>query len=166
MPGLRASPARRATFGNNSSGWHIPDRLRGKGWIMRISVFGIGYVGAVSSGCLAALGHRVVGVDVSPEKVAMLNSGASPIVEAEIGELIAGAVADGRLRATDDVTAAVSDTELSLISVGTPSAADGSVSLRAVDAVAQQIGAAIARKSAPHAVVMRSTVPPGAPRSG
>jgi len=128
---------------------------------MRISVFGTGYVGAVSSGCLASLGHSVIGVDLSPEKVAMLNRGQSPIVEAEIGALIADAVAAGRLRATTDVAAAVAQSDLSLISVGTPSAADGSVSLAAVDGVVAAIGAAIAGKPGPHAVAMRSTVPPG-----
>ena len=89
---------------------------------MRVSVFGLGYVGAVSSGCLAAAGHRVVGVDVAAAKIDMLNRGAAPIVEAEIGELIARAAADGSLSATDDVARAVAETELSLIAVGTPSA--------------------------------------------
>ena len=128
---------------------------------MRISVFGIGYVGAVSSACLASLGHQVIGVDVSPAKVAMLNQGLSPIVEAEIGTLIAEAVAQGRLRATQDANEAIAATDLSLICVGTPSAANGSASLRAVDTVIAGIGAAVARKASPHAVVMRSTVPPG-----
>jgi GDP-mannose 6-dehydrogenase len=128
---------------------------------MRISVFGIGYVGAVSSGCLAELGHAVIGVDVSPDKVAMLAAGKSPIVEAEIGELIAANAALGRLTATTDVAAAVAATELSFVAVGTPSAADGSVSLRAVDAVLESIGRAIAAKPGAHTVVMRSTVPPG-----
>jgi GDP-mannose 6-dehydrogenase len=128
---------------------------------MRISVFGIGYVGAVSCGCLAELGHHVVGVDVSGEKVAMLRRGVSPIVEAELGELIAKGVAQGRLTATDDTAAAIAATELSFISVGTPSAPDGSVSLNAIDAVTGAIGRALAAKTTPHAVVMRSTVPPG-----
>ena len=128
---------------------------------MRISVFGLGYVGAVSSGCLAGAGHRVIGVDLSPDKIAMLNRGASPIVEAEIGELIASAAADGRLTATDDVAAAIAATDISLIAVGTPSAADGSVDFRAIDGVTAGIAAAIAAKSGPHTVVMRSTVPPG-----
>jgi GDP-mannose 6-dehydrogenase len=128
---------------------------------MKISVFGIGYVGAVSSGCLAELGHEVVGVDVSPEKVAMLAAGQSPIVEADIAELIAGNAARGRLTATTDVTAAIAATELSFIAVGTPSAPDGSVSLHAVDVVLAQIGQGLAAKSGPHTVVMRSTVPAG-----
>ncbi len=128
---------------------------------MRISVFGIGYVGVVSCGCLAELGHEVVGVDISAEKIAMLASGRSPIVEEAIDTLIAGAVRQGRLTATDDVAAAVHGSEVSFISVGTPSAADGSVALGAVDAVIRQIGAALRTKTGPHAVVMRSTVPPG-----
>ncbi len=128
---------------------------------MRISVFGLGYVGTVSMGCLAGGGHRVIGVDVSSEKVALLNRGASPIVEAEIGELIAEAAKDGRLTATADVGQAIAETDISLVAVGTPSAPDGSLDYRAIDAVTGQIAAAIKAKSGPHTMVMRSTVPPG-----
>jgi GDP-mannose 6-dehydrogenase len=128
---------------------------------MRISVFGIGYVGVVSCGCLSELGHEVVGVDTSLDKIAMLAAGRSPIVEEAIDTLIAGAVQQGRLTATADVAAAVAGTEVSFISVGTPSAADGSVALGAVESVIKAIGAAIRTKPGPHAVVMRSTVPPG-----
>ncbi len=128
---------------------------------MRISVFGIGYVGAVSCGCLAAFGHDVVGVDVSADKVAMLSRGQSPIVEAEIDCLIATHAAGGRLRATTDIGDAIASTEVSFISVGTPSGPDGSVSLHAVDQVAEQIGAELRAKPGRHTVVMRSTVPPG-----
>jgi GDP-mannose 6-dehydrogenase len=128
---------------------------------MRISVFGIGYVGVVSCACLAELGHDVIGVDVAAAKIAMLNSGRSPIVEEEIDALIAGAVRSGKLTATDDVVDAINKTEVSFISVGTPSAPDGSVALGAVDAVVTAIGRAIRDKTGPHTVVMRSTVPPG-----
>ncbi len=128
---------------------------------MRISVFGIGYVGAVSCGCLAGAGHEIVGVDVAADKVAMLARGQSPIVEDEIDTLIAEGVRAGRLRATDDVMAAVRETEVSFISVGTPSGPDGSVSLRAVDEVVASIGKALRDKNGTHTVVMRSTVPPG-----
>ena len=128
---------------------------------MRISVFGIGYVGVVSCGCLAELGHEVVGVDVSADKIAMLAAGRSPIVEEAIDTLIAGAVQQGRLTATDDVVAAVGQTDVSFISVGTPSAANGSVALGAVDGVIRSIGRAVREKPGPHTVVMRSTVPPG-----
>ena len=91
----------------------------------------------------------------------MLNRGLSPIVEAEIGELIAANVKSGRLRATQDVDEAIAGTDVSFISVGTPSAPNGSVSMRAVDEVVGQIARALRNKSTPHAVVMRSTVPPG-----
>jgi GDP-mannose 6-dehydrogenase len=128
---------------------------------MRISVFGIGYVGVVSCGCLAELGHDVVGVDISPSKVAMLAAGRSPIVEEAIDALIAGAVHQGRLTATVDSTLAVHSTDVSFVSVGTPSSADGSVALAAIEGVIKVIGAAIRDKRDPHVVVMRSTVPPG-----
>jgi GDP-mannose 6-dehydrogenase len=128
---------------------------------MRISVFGIGYVGVVSCGCLAELGHEVIGVDIAAEKLAMLAAGRSPIVEDEIDTLIASAVKQGKLTTTADVAEAVHRTEVSFISVGTPSAADGGVALGAVDAVITAIGRAIRDKTGPHTVVMRSTVPPG-----
>ena len=128
---------------------------------MRISVFGIGYVGVVSCACLAELGHEVVGVDVASEKIAMLAAGRSPIVEEAIDTLIAGAVQKGKLTATDNVADAVNRTDVSFISVGTPSAPDGSVALGAVDTVVTAIGRVIRDKKGPHTVVMRSTVPPG-----
>ena len=128
---------------------------------MRISVFGIGYVGVVSCACLAELGHEVIGVDVSLSKIAMLSSGRSPIVEELIDTLIAGAVRQGRLTATDDVAMAVMSTDVSFISVGTPSARDGSVALGAVDNVIEAIAATVRTKPGSHTVVMRSTVPPG-----
>ena len=128
---------------------------------MRISVLGIGYVGAVSCGCLAAFGHEIVGVDIAPEKVAMLARGQSPIVEDEIDRLIAEGAGNGRLRATTDIADAVANTEVSFISVGTPSGPDGSVSLRAVDEVVASVGREMRDKPGMHTVVMRSTVPPG-----
>src|SRR5579863_2636381 len=123
---------------------------------MRISVFGIGYVGIVSCGCLAELGHEVIGVDIAAEKIAMLAAGRSPIVEEMIDTLIADAVHRGKLTATDNVADAVARTDVSFVSVGTPSAADGSVALGAVDAVMAAIGSAIRDKKGPHTVVMRS----------
>ena len=128
---------------------------------MKISVLGIGYVGAVSCGCLTSFGHEIVGVDVSADKVAMLARGQSPIVEDEIDRLIADGVAGGRLRATADIADAVASTDVSFISVGTPSGPDGSVSMRAVDEVVASIGRELRGKAGPHTVVMRSTVPPG-----
>ena len=128
---------------------------------MKISVFGLGYVGAVSSACLAELGHQVIGVDINKAKVDLINSGRAPIIEEKIGDLTCSVVTDGRLRAVTDTDIAVRDSDISLISVGTPSCADGSVSLRAIDSVIDQIGHALRTKSGHHTVVIRSTVLPG-----
>ncbi|HSK78230.1 MAG TPA: nucleotide sugar dehydrogenase [Thermoanaerobaculia bacterium] len=126
-----------------------------------ISIFGLGYVGTVSGACLAKRGHRIVGVDKSVQKVAFLQAGLSPIVETGIDELIAEAVAAGRLRATSDPEEAVRETDVSLVSVGTPSARDGSLALEAADAVTREIGRALRHKPGDHTVVYRSTVLPG-----
>jgi GDP-mannose 6-dehydrogenase len=128
---------------------------------LRISVFGLGYVGAVSCGCLPELGHEVVGVDTNPQKVAMINAGQSPVVEEGINELIEAAVKAGRLRATADLEAAVRNTEVSLISVATPSKANYAPDLSAVESVIRSIGQVVRDKPGPHVVVLRSTVPPG-----
>jgi GDP-mannose 6-dehydrogenase len=128
---------------------------------MKISVFGLGYVGAVSSACLASLGHEVIGIDTQQTKVDFINNGQPPIVEEKISEITKKAVSSGGLRASIDAEFAVQNTEISLISVGTPSRLDGSISLTAIDAVAKQIGDSIKRKSENHTVVVRSTVLPG-----
>ena len=128
----------------------------------RISIFGMGYVGAVSGACLADLGHSIVGVDVSRQKVEMINGGRSPVVEEAIDELVAKNVAEGRLKATEDAEAAVLETDVSFISAGTPPGPDGAPAMGAVLAVAESIGQALRRKSTAHTVVVRSTVPPGA----
>lgn len=128
---------------------------------MRISVFGIGYVGAVSAACLARDGHDVVAVDISEFKVDLINSGRSTIVEPGLEQVIGEAVAAGRLRATTDGVAAIRHTDLSLVCVGTPSLPNGSLDLRHVERVCEQIGRALAAKDAFHAVVVRSTMLPG-----
>ena len=128
---------------------------------LKISIFGLGYVGAVSCGCLTELGHEVIGVDTNPQKVALINAGQSPVVEEGINELIESAVASGVLRATDDVEAAVRDSEISLISVATPSKANYAPDLSAVESVIRSIGHVIRSKPGRHTVVLRSTVPPG-----
>jgi GDP-mannose 6-dehydrogenase len=132
---------------------------------MRVSVFGLGYVGAVSCGCFANDGFSVLGVDVSATKVGLMNDGRSPIVEERIGDLLAAAVRDGRLRATTDVEEAVGATDISVVSVGTPGSPNGKLSLDAVERVSEQIGRAIAKKTARHLIVVRSTVLPGSVRS-
>lgn len=128
---------------------------------MNVSVFGLGYVGAVSCGCLPELGHNVIGVDTNPAKVRMINAGQSPVVEESINELIGAAVSSGKLRATDDVDSAIRNSDISLISVATPSNPNYSPDLTAVDAVIRSIGAAVRKKPGHHTVVLRSTVPPG-----
>jgi GDP-mannose 6-dehydrogenase len=128
---------------------------------MRISIFGLGYVGCVSAACLARDGHDVTGVDVNPEKVATLNAGQSPIVEPGLAEMIAAAVAAGRLRATVDAGAAIQESGLSLVCVGTPSTDGGGLDLRFVSRVCEQIGAALSTHEARHTVVLRSTMLPG-----
>ncbi|MDB5816031.1 MAG: algD [Rhodocyclales bacterium] len=128
---------------------------------MKISVFGLGYVGAVSCACLPELGHEVIGVDTNPLKVKMINDGQSPVVEEGINELISAAVHAGKLHATDDVAFAVSNSDISLISVATPSNPNYTPNLTAVDAVVRSIGAAIRKKDTHHTVVLRSTVQPG-----
>src|SRR5918993_873825 len=128
---------------------------------MRVSVFGLGYVGSVSAANFAADGHEVVGVDVHPEKVRAINEGRSPIVEPGLGELLEQGAAAGRLRATTSTEEAVRDTDLSLICVGTPSRKNGSLDLTYLERVAEQIGEALKEKDSYHVVVVRSTVLPG-----
>lgn len=127
----------------------------------RISVFGIGYVGVVSAACLARDGHDVIAVDIDRGKIEAINAGLAPIVENGLDELLENVVAEGRLRATDDVLDAIENSDVSFICVGTPSAPDGSVGLKYVEAVCKTIGEALGRKDAYHSVVIRSTIVPG-----
>ena len=128
---------------------------------MRVSVFGLGYVGSVSAACFAEDGHEVIGVDVAPAKVDALNEGRSPIVEKGLDDLIQRNRANGRLRATTSTSEAVRGTDLSLICVGTPSRKNGSLDLTYLERVAGQIGEALREKDDYHVVVVRSTVLPG-----
>lgn len=131
---------------------------------MRISIFGLGYVGAVSAGCLAAEGHQVIGVDSVAEKVSLINCGHSPIVEAEIGEIIEESVRKGNLRATQDASEAIYATDISFICVGTPSQPNGNLDLRYIRRICEQIGQALQTKHERHTVVIRSTILPGTMR--
>lgn len=128
---------------------------------MKISVFGIGYVGVVSAACLAKDGHDVIAVDVDPGKIASINAGRTPIVEEGIGELVAEVVAAGRLTATSDTQHAIENTDISFICVGTPSAPDGSVGLKYVEEACRNIGEALKSKNGYHSVIVRSTCVPG-----
>ena len=132
---------------------------------MKISIFGLGYVGAVSAGCLATDGHEVIGVDPNKTKVDLINQGTTPIIEKDIGEMIAATVKSGHLRATADVRDAVFGSDMSLICVGTPSQLNGNLDLSHVRKVRQEIGAAIRKKATFHVVVARSTMLPGSMRS-
>jgi len=128
---------------------------------LKISIFGLGYVGAVSAGCLANDGHDVIGVDPVQTKVELINSGRSPIIEAEIDGIIASNARGGRLRATDNQANAVRETDLSFVCVGTPSQANGNLDLRYIRRICEQIGQALKDKATRHTVVVRSTVLPG-----
>lgn len=132
---------------------------------MQISIFGMGYVGAVCAACLAESGHNVIGIDVSDIKVDQINRGKSPIVEPGLDELLKRQVAAGRVRATSDVNGSVSASDISMICVGTPSQKNGGLDLHFVEMVAEQIGQALRHARGRHTVVVRSTVLPGTTRT-
>jgi GDP-mannose 6-dehydrogenase len=121
----------------------------------------MGYVGTVSAGCLAQDGHEIIGVDPVRTKVDLINAGQSPIVEADIGQIISGTVRAGRLRATSDAAEAISQTELSFVCVGTPSQANGNLDLTYIRRVCEMIGEGLRKKTARHTIVIRSTILPG-----
>lgn len=126
-----------------------------------VSVFGLGYVGSVTAGCLAHMGNQVIGVDLEPSKVDAINSGRSPVLEARLADLVAEGKSDGKITATSDAKQAVNDSEISFICVGTPSLRNGKLDVSAVGRVCRDIGEALKGKSQPHLVVVRSTVLPG-----
>ncbi|WP_428241455.1 nucleotide sugar dehydrogenase [Gynuella sp.] len=128
---------------------------------MHISIFGLGYVGAVCTAALASRGHKVVGVDVSKDKIALINQGKSPIVEPGLEALLAAGVNNGLIQGTTDVAAAIADTSVSMICVGTPSKRNGDLELNYIESVCRDIGIALRDKQERHVVVVRSTVLPG-----
>ena len=128
---------------------------------MKVSIFGLGYVGTVSAACMAQDGHEVIGVDVNPAKVQMLGEGKSSIIEPQLDALLQAGVEAGRITATTDVAQAVAASDISLISVGTPPADDGGPNLEYVKSVCRELGRAVRAKGRAHTVVLRSTVPPG-----
>ncbi|WP_166365039.1 nucleotide sugar dehydrogenase [Pseudomonas akapageensis] len=128
---------------------------------MRISIFGLGYVGAVCAGCLSARGHEVVGVDISDTKIDLINKGKSPIVEPGLEELLQQGIKSGRLRGTTSFSEAIRDTDLSMICVATPSKKNGDLETNFIESVCREIGLALREKNTRHTVVVRSTVLPG-----
>lgn len=128
---------------------------------MKVSVFGLGYVGCVSAACFARDGHEVTGVDVNSNKVEIINRGECPIVEAGMSELVREVVGSGGLRATTDTADAMDNSELSLVCVGTPSKPNGSIDLTYVQRVCQEIGVVVREKRRRHTVAIRSTMLPG-----
>ncbi len=128
---------------------------------MNVSIFGLGYVGAVSLACLARDGHRVIGVDVDPVKLQLIAEGKTPVVEEGMVELMAAVVASGRVRVTTDPMHALRDSDVSLICVGTPSAANGSQDQSAVLRLSEQLGTALRQLDRTHTFVVRSTLIPG-----
>ena len=128
---------------------------------MRVSVFGLGYVGCVTAACLAKAGHAVVGVDVNPEKTAMINAGKSPIVEPGLAELIADVVEQRLLRASVSADWAIKHSDVAMVCVGTPSGPNGRIDTVAIERVAEDIGRALERRDQLFTIVLRSTVLPG-----
>lgn len=126
-----------------------------------ISIVGLGYVGAVSTACLSGLGHRVVGVDLDQEKVTSIASGTAPIHEKHLEELLTRGVSRHLVTATTDLHSAILDTDITFVSVGTPTAEDGGCDMAAINAVATTIGHALLKKQAFHTIVMRCSIPPG-----
>jgi GDP-mannose 6-dehydrogenase len=128
---------------------------------VKISVLGLGYVGCVSAACFAELGHHVIGVDVNEVKVNSIKSGQCPIVEPGIDEMISKYAKAGNLTATDNAIEAVHSSDISLVCVGTPGQANGSLDLSYIRGSCKQIGEALKTKKAFHVIVMRSTMLPG-----
>jgi GDP-mannose 6-dehydrogenase len=128
---------------------------------MKVSIFGLGYVGTVNAVCLAKGGHQVIGVDINSEKVRLVNEGKSPLVEENLEVLLAEQVRKGHLRATLSLSEAIAGSDMSMVCVGTPSSAHGAIDLDQVEQVCKQIGTILRETDAPHTVVIRSTMLPG-----
>jgi GDP-mannose 6-dehydrogenase len=131
---------------------------------LRISIFGLGYVGVVSAACLASRGHRIIGIDVNELKVNMLNEGLAPIVEQDLPELLAEAKQKGLITATTSAQEAICDTDYSIICVGTPSRANGSLNTHYLEKVCEEIGMVLSQKPRQHVLIFRSTMLPGTMR--
>lgn len=128
---------------------------------MKISVFGLGYVGCVSVGCLARNGHQVIGVDTSPLKVGQINDGKATIIEKDVDEIIREERKKGTLSATLDFEKAILETEVSIVAVGTPSTSKGHLDLNYIFKVAENFSSSLEKKKGFHTIAIRSTTLPG-----
>jgi hypothetical protein len=143
QPGSGGVSPGQPSNGNGAVLTHDPSRDNGAALAphhLRVSIFGLGYVGTVSAACLARQGHHVIGLDSNPAKVEVLASGRSPVIEPGLAELIAAEVPRGRLAVSSDAVQAVRDTDISLYCVGTPGLENGSLDLDAVRAVCRGLG--------------------------
>jgi len=131
---------------------------------MKISIFGLGYVGTVSAACIANDGHNVIGVDVNSVKVALINACKSPIIEKDIQSLVKKGGQNGKLRATTNTSDGIDNSDISFVCVGTPSQLNGNLDLKYIWRVSEEIGQALKHKKAHHTIVLRSTVLPGTMR--
>ena len=156
---MKSAPA--ILSGSHTNGNGAPRAARS----LRVSIFGMGYVGTVSAGCLARMGHHVIGLDANPTKVELLGAGRSPVIEPGLAELIAAEAANGHLCVSLDAAQAVRDTDVTLYCVGTPGHANGGLNLDAVRDVCRSIGEALRKKPGFHVVVTRSTMLPGTTRT-
>jgi len=132
---------------------------------MRVVVFGLGYVGLVSSACMVRDGHQVVGIDKSAYKVGLINDGLSPIVEPGLARLIHDAVDDGTLRASTTLPSETLDADIIFVCVGTPSLPNGALDYRQVEIVGEEIGQLLRLSEHKPVVCLRSTVVPGTSES-
>ncbi len=128
---------------------------------MRISIFGMGYVGVVSGACLLRDGHEIIGVDPVVAKVKDLSKGYSPIQEPGVAELLTDGHKAGRLKATTDPYKGIAGCDMVWICVGTPSEPDGGIDFSVVDTVIGQIGGALRNSKDRPLIVLRSTSLPG-----
>lgn len=131
---------------------------------MKISIFGLGYVGSVSLACLAKEGHDVIGVDVSQTKIDLINDGKGPIIEPGLNEYIAEGIMNRKIKAIYNAEYAVLNTDMSMICVGTPNEDNGELSLKFILQVLEEIALSLKLKDSFHLILIRSTVPPGSVR--